>query len=128
MLPCPPEELRWFAGREDLVVEVRNNWQTHHNSVMFGGKHGVAEDPILAVVTVPLSSVNIEDEEEGGQEAVGDGRTFRRRTTRDGASSTTITIPLHINVMAAVQWYHHAASWPLVTGGGSPISDPQMGE
>jgi len=118
-LPCPPEELRWFAGREDLIVEVRNNWKIHgsggsgvkagsrqHHRPLFGGKNDADtssnnDDPILATVTVPLSSVNIEDENgtkvsPDHDAAAGDG-IWKRRTTKDGASSTNITIPLRMN-------------------------------
>ena len=100
LLPCPPDEIRWFAGREDLVVEVRNHWVKANSGgdSWFGGHHAPsseADHPILAVVTVPLSSVNIEDgdannftEKEG---------TWKRRTHKDGASSTNITLPLRMS-------------------------------
>mmetsp|Transcript_28677 Transcript_28677/g.60541 ORF Transcript_28677/g.60541 Transcript_28677/m.60541 type:complete len:981 (-) Transcript_28677:209-3151(-) len=121
LLPCPPEEDRWFAGREDLIVEVRNDWRnpSHVNSQTSGGglfsvkpKGLDNEDPILAVVTVPLSSVNIEDDENNNnnddcaspaspskKKKGSKGTSFRRRNTKskDGASSTNITIPLRMS-------------------------------
>ena len=124
VLPCPPEELRWFAGREDLIVEVRNDWKKagsgsgsgssnhHHHLPLFGGggrhdEHTSSNNKdhqILAVVTVPLSSVNIEDaEDDTNTQAATAGRgrnegtgTWKRRTHKDGASSTNITIPLRM--------------------------------
>ncbi|KAL7465849.1 hypothetical protein ACHAXS_006160 [Conticribra weissflogii] len=72
LLPCPSDGYRWFAGQEDLIVEVRNK-QSTGNSGGEGVKgpitkrlkeHTVtATDPVLAVVTVPLRSVNIEEDE-----------------------------------------------------------------
>ena len=84
LLPCPPEELRWFAGQEDLVVEVRNNWV--HNPI--GGQ---CDDPLLATVTVPLSSVNLEDDVESGT-----FWTKRRPKSAKGGSSTNVTLPLRM--------------------------------
>lgn len=81
LLPCPPEELSWFAGREDLIVEVLNGWENPGSS----GKVGTSGKPILAAVKVPLSSVNIENEDDISN------------TGKDGASSTKITIPLRMN-------------------------------
>ena len=80
LLPCPPEEISWFAGREDLIVEVLNDWENPGSS----GKVGTSGKPILASVKVPLSSVNIENEDDIS-------------TGKDGASSTKITIPLRMN-------------------------------
>eukprot|EP00578_Thalassiosira_sp_NH16_P002208 CAMPEP_0181137638 /NCGR_PEP_ID=MMETSP1071-20121207/33808_1 /TAXON_ID=35127 /ORGANISM="Thalassiosira sp., Strain NH16" /LENGTH=1157 /DNA_ID=CAMNT_0023224397 /DNA_START=255 /DNA_END=3729 /DNA_ORIENTATION=+ len=131
LLPCPPEELRWFAGREDLIVEVRNDWKHHggglgmgvkqssglrshhHRSLRAGSGSPSSDDrPILAAVTVPLSSVNIEDDDEANNKADeedGPGTrynpaaggldkkgTWKHKTTRDGASSTNVTIPLRM--------------------------------
>ena len=84
LLPCPPEELRWFAGQEDLVVEVRNNW-------VHGPIGGQCDDPLLATVIVPLSSVNLEDE--GGS---GTFWTKRRAKSAKGGSSTNVTLPLRM--------------------------------
>lgn len=84
LLPCPPEELRWFAGQDDLVVEVRNNWV--HSPI--GGQ---CDDPLLATVTVPLSSVNLEDE--GGSGAFW---TKRRTKSSKGGNSTNVTLPLRM--------------------------------
>ena len=57
----------------------------------------------MALVTVPLPSVNIEDAEENdtNTQAATAGRgkdegTWKRRTHKDGASSTNITIPLRM--------------------------------
>lgn len=122
LLPCPPDELRWFAAQEDLVVEVRNDWRVNgrqqvnnsgqqiNSGGLFGSKSSeddtpVNEDPILAVVTVPLSSINIEEEDDNSNndhsnsdtgKKEGKGSTFKRRTSKakNGASSTNITIPL----------------------------------
>jgi len=107
LLPCPPEELRWFAGREDLIVEVRNAWKKADSGSdsWFGGssnQHGTttsnADHPVLAAVTVPLSSVNIEDEENDIKVGRADSEgTWKRRTHKDGASSTNITIPIRMS-------------------------------
>ncbi len=131
LLPCrPDEEYRWFAGREDLTVEVRNEWKEPSKSnkkngtcedvdppsnaplwptrLLFGAPNDDTNDasilsnhPVLAAVTVPLSSVNIEDDDSIG--LLGRG-TWRRRgggsKSKDGGkapSSTKITIPLRMN-------------------------------
>ena len=114
LLPCRPEEFRWFAGREDLTVEVRNEWKLSSGSgndsqhaplwpstrLLFGAQNdenhasSIANHPILAAVTVPLSSVNIEDEESIG---LGRGAWRRRGKPKEGPSSTKITIPLRMN-------------------------------
>lgn len=108
LLPCPPEELRWFAGQEDLIVEVHDDRKSrsgddgaqidnrHYLGGIFGWRKGKGTDPSsspIAVVTVPLSSVNIEDEEDESK-----GQHFKRRKAKDGASSSTtnITIPLRM--------------------------------
>jgi hypothetical protein len=89
LLPCPPEEPSWFAGRDDLIVEVLNDWENPGSS----DKVGTSGKPILATVKVPLSSVNIENEDDNSTE----GETWKRHTGKDGASSTEITIPLRRN-------------------------------
>jgi len=95
-------------------VEVRNDWRVNGRQQASNGQQinggglfvsksseddsPVNEDPILAVVTVPLSSINIEDEDDNSNDNnnSGKGSPFKRRTTkaRNGASSTNITIPL----------------------------------
>jgi hypothetical protein len=89
LLPCPPEEFSWFAGREDLVVEVLNDWENPGSS----GKVGTSGKPILAAVKVPLSFVNIENEDDISTE----GGKWKQHTGKDGASFTNITIPLRMN-------------------------------
>lgn len=104
------------------MVEVRNDWRVNgrqqvnnsgqqiNSGGLFGSKSSeddtpVNEDPILAVVTVPLSSINIEEEDDNSNndhsnsdtgKKEGKGSTFKRRTSKakNGASSTNITIPL----------------------------------
>lgn len=140
LLPCPVDDVSRFAGREDLTVEVRNNWKIpgravnvgsavkvggnwqSHGKSLFGSKSSETDDlnvknqlvfsesnddPILAKVTVPLSAMNIEDDDGGntsyvGNNSVGEeegGEKFKRRTTtnRAGVSSTIITIPLRMS-------------------------------
>lgn len=121
----PKEEFRWFAGQEDLIVEVRDNVQSaatkisgkahRKNKYALGGKHATksnndeqssSTDPILAVVTVPLSSVNIEDEDHkmspsDGEESVSlspwKGRKSKKHEYgRDETTSTNITLPLRM--------------------------------
>ena len=111
LLPCPPEGLRWFAGQEDLIVEVLNDWENPNSSgyVDISSKNqqhsamlGVKSDErtssnkgrrIIAAVKVPLASVNIEDEDDISAE----GGTWKRHACKDGSSSTEITIPLRMN-------------------------------
>jgi len=90
LLPCPPEEMYWFAGREDLLVEVRNDWQ--QINTVFGMNFG-ERSPILASVKLPLSSINIENYDD----ITDRGGTWKRRTNLYGTSSTKITIPLRMN-------------------------------
>jgi hypothetical protein len=111
LLPCPPEGLRWFAGREDLIVEVHNDWINLRRSgkngsskkrqqkfFMFGANSGEQasphkDRPILAAVKVPLSSVNIEDDDD-----ISDGGgTWKHIFQDDSASSTKITLPLRMH-------------------------------
>jgi hypothetical protein len=107
LLPCPPEGLRWFAGREDLIVEVHNDWVNPRSSgkvgisslrqQMFGVNSGERtsphkDRPILAAVKVPLSSVNIEDDDD-----ISDGGGTRKHIFKDSASSTKITMPLRMH-------------------------------
>eukprot|EP00956_Cyclotella_meneghiniana_P036486 scaffold126214_cov62-Cyclotella_meneghiniana.AAC.2 len=108
----PKEEFRWFAGQEDLVVEVRDML-----SVTAAQSEGVKSvrkkhtsppkieqpspsDPVLAVVTVPLSSVNFEDDEE---KVIHDVTTSWKNpkakkyySSKDETSSTNITLPLRM--------------------------------
>ena len=126
-LPMPKEEFRWFAGQEDLMVEVRDlkssptnrcvsvkgNRKSKHSSDDKDTSKPSAKDeqfssadPILAVVTVPLSSVNIEDEEDkllpsDGEESVSLTPWKHRKAkkhdfSRDKTSSTNITLPLRM--------------------------------
>lgn len=90
LLPCPPEEMHWFAGREDLIVEVRNDWQ--QINTVFGMNFGELS-PILASLKLPLSSINIENDDD----ITARGWTWKRRTNLYGTSSTKITIPLRMN-------------------------------
>jgi hypothetical protein len=100
LLPCPPEEMHWFAGREDLIVEVRNDWQQQSNNTTtvfgmnyFGERNN--NNPILASVKLPLSSINIENVND---DITARGGTWKRRTNLySGTSSTKITIPLRMN-------------------------------
>lgn len=90
LLPCPPEEMHWFAGREDLIVEVRNDWQ--QINTVFGMNFG-ERSHILASLKLPLSFINIEN----GDDITARGGTWNRRTNLYGTSSTKITIPLRMN-------------------------------
>jgi hypothetical protein len=122
LLPMPKEEFRWFAGQEDLVVEVRDMLSTssknngggkglrknkNKSSSTTKGEQSSPNDPILAVVTVPLSSVNIEDEEDqvspsDGEESVGLTTPWKNRKSkkhdygREETTSTNITLPLRV--------------------------------
>jgi hypothetical protein len=111
LLPCPPEGLRWFAGREDLIVEVHNDWvnlcrsgkvgssrKRQQKSFMFGMHSGEQASPhkgrpILAAVKVPLSSVNIEEDDDD----ISDGGGTWKHIFKDSASSTNITMPLRMH-------------------------------
>lgn len=116
----PKEEFRWFAGQEDLVVEVRDMLSITATQ-SDGGKsvrkkhtsppkieQPSPSDPVLAVVTVPLSSVNIEDDED---KVIPDDREDSVVMTpspwknpkakkyyynKDETSSTNITLPLRM--------------------------------
>lgn len=116
-LPCPPEDQRWFAGQDDLIVEVRSKRKSTDDSTKGGlmsvffnaekssphQKHKVTDDPLLAAVKVPLSSI-IFDEEDDIDSLNGKKkwalsnvtRVFKRipSKTKDGPSSSNITLPL----------------------------------
>lgn len=95
-------------------VKKSSGLRSHHHRPLWAGGDSPSSDdrPILAAVTVPLSSVNIEDDDEANNEAdEGDGPgaryapaaggldkkgTWKHKTTRDGASSTNVTIPLRM--------------------------------
>lgn len=114
LLPCPPEGQRWFTGQEDLIVEVRSR-KISSDDPMTGGrfipksffkdghtssqKRGLFDDPQLASVTVPLSSIIFDEED------IVDSKTsVLSRLTRcwkknpsnitDEPPSTNITLPL----------------------------------
>lgn len=116
-LPCPPEDQRWFAGQDDLIVEVRSKRKSTDNSPSTPmslsffkeekssskQKHKVTDDPLLAAVKVPLSSI-IFDEEDVIDSLNGKKKWALSRVTRvfkklpsktkDGPSSNNITLPL----------------------------------
>ena len=110
LLPCPPEDQRWFVGQEDLVVEVRSRQKPSSaiKSLFKSGtspqqKHNPTDDPLLAAVTVPLSSI-IFDEEDDNNTLDGKTRSamsnvarfFKKNSseTKDEPPSTYITLPL----------------------------------
>ena len=119
VLPCPPEDQRWFTGQDDLIVEVRSR-QNASDDFVAGGrftpksffkddtpsphqKRGVPNDQLLAAVTVPLSSIFFDEEADS---ITPEGKTrsvlsrlshcFKkhRPNTKDELSSTNITLPL----------------------------------
>eukprot|EP00970_Alexandrium_tamarense_P010469 scaffold2131_cov192-Alexandrium_tamarense.AAC.6 len=105
LLPMPKEEFRWFAGQEDLFVEVRDAQSAASISsggILRRGKSTIeyseknaspSDDPILAVVTVPLSSVNIEDEDD---KILSWKPRMTSGITKDELSSTNVTLPLRM--------------------------------
>lgn len=115
LLPCPPEDQRWFAGQDDLIVEVRSKRRSTDDSpspmsLFFKEekssprqKHKVTDDLLLAAVKVPLSSI-IFDEEDDNDSLNGKKkwapsnvtRVFKKlpSKTKDGPSSNNITLPL----------------------------------
>jgi hypothetical protein len=113
----PKEDFRWFAGQEDLVVEVRDMRSSatgKHNrksNTEAGSKssstsekeQSSSQDPILALVIVPLSSVNIEDEGDKDTEECGGLAPWKSRKTKkhdnnskDEVSSTNVILPLRM--------------------------------
>jgi len=117
LLPCPPEDQRWFSGQDDLIVEVRSKQRSSDDSSTGGRfipksffkeetsspKRKATDDPLLAAVTVPLSSI-IFDEEEAMDSLDGKTRSALSRVTRlfkknpsktkDETPSNNITLPL----------------------------------
>eukprot|EP00804_Cyclotella_cryptica_P011579 CCRYP_012087-RA/>CCRYP_012087-RA protein AED:0.02 eAED:0.01 QI:373/0.33/0.5/1/1/1/4/214/1413 len=135
LLPMPREEFRWFAGQEDLIVEVRDmqsiatsgEGEKHlrKNKHVMNGKNTSKvsskkencspHDTILAVVTVPLSSVNIEDDgnkvatsddDESGGLSLWKHRKSKRNEFigKDDRSSTNITLPLRMTNCSAASF------------------------
>jgi hypothetical protein len=115
VLPSPPEGHRWFDRQDDLIVEVRSRRNTSDDSATGGArfapkslfkdasttsqKRRVSDDPLLAAVTVPLSSIVF------GEEGIEGGKTSalsrlasclkqRPSKAKDEVSSTNITLPL----------------------------------
>jgi hypothetical protein len=115
VLPSPPEGHRWFDRQDDLIVEVRSRRNTSDDTATGGArfapkslfkdastssqKRRVSDDPLLAAVTVPLSSIVF------GEEDIGSGKTSalsrlasclkqRPSKAKDEVSSTNITLPL----------------------------------
>lgn len=115
VLPSPPDGHRWFDRQDDLIVEVRSRRITSDDSATGGArfapkslfkdastssqKRRVSDDPLLAAVTVPLSSIVF------GEEGIEGGKTSaisrlasclkqRPSKAKDEVSSTNITLPL----------------------------------
>jgi len=117
----PKEEFRWFAGQEDLVVEVRDmqSKDSHKNDsrkalhMKMNAKSSArseqssSNDPMIAVVTIPLSSVNIEDEENKAlprneSVALAPWKHFKAKKRdidigrNETSASTNVTLPLRM--------------------------------
>lgn len=113
LLPSPPEGHRWFDRQDDLIVEVRSRRNTSDATATGGArfapkplfndtstssqKRRVSDDPLLAAVTVPLSSI-VFGEEEGGKTGalsrLASCLKQRPSKAKDEVSSTNITLPL----------------------------------
>ena len=154
LLPCPPEDQRWFAGQDDLIVEVRSK-QISSDDTSTGGrfthlsffkednsssrqKRKVTDDPLLAAVTVPLSSI-IFDEEDNVKS---DSKTKRvlssvtclfknhRSKTNDGSPSNNITLPLPMKCCSKAPFGSISLSitmkTPTTFRGAPPLATPSV--
>jgi len=127
LLPCPSDGYRWFAGQEDLIVEVRDKQSTGNlggegvkgkpvtKRLKGNNTAAVTTDPVLAIVTVPLSSVNIEEDDPDKSdfpdpyvedandmsktsisERLTPRRLRRRNANSDERSSSVVTLPIRM--------------------------------